>query len=583
MDVGNQQLRSHQQQYEQRMNTQTEQELTQERRDFLEDSQQAQEMIHQQPVLQQAPVQQLQDGQQQQMTRKEQNAQLRQQERERRRVERQRVQYQKNVAKARMQIDKAVDKIWKNQNSDVPGSDMTLSEDHACMKKVEQLERMIVTKVKDVRQATEYLLKLKELQDMAQVQDQYIQSIRMRTIQAPMYIQATTGKELPAEMLEAVREDTLKLQQSIAENPFQTEFDNLQKHIFSTDEEVRQAQQEDRQQVDAYEQRLSEIMEHSPGITRERARDQYLNEQLCPTLKNLERAREEDRAAVDAHSEAYNFLQYANEDLSAELRRDGREPLKPEEAEAMTREYLRDIMSQQNSFQIRVPNCDIMKRIISSGRFKTQMESVQSFGGVNDVEQRKAFTRRKFGVDGDTLPADMYEIYGYLSHGDLVEETNPNSLVGQGVGQYGQVIVKLKKERLRNRTTAVIGDSLTGINSSNAALQDRMDLQSVNGLQKQNVIVNAYRYLRAKKAGEDVSEFLNYEKALSSFEVSYTELQFHGQVTLDDIESVTLVANAQAATEGAVVEREMPEELQEMLQSLGIKAQIVKEDGLHEL
>lgn len=605
MDLGKEQLISQRQQPEFRISAQAEQEQTrriQESQVALENAQQVQEI--QQPVLQQAPVQHLPEGQQQQMNRKEQKSLLRRQERERKKAEEEQLKHEQKIAKAHIQIGITASQIMSEQNSGARATNMTLSEYHVCVGKVEQLEqqldRVIVTRIKDVRQATEYLVNMKKLRDLALKRDEEIRNSRVRTIQVPMYIQEVMKKALSEDMNEALNRERIREMNAI--NSFQEEFDKLQGQISRVGEQQKEAQveqreQEDQQQMAAYEQRLKEIMERSPGITKERAREQCLNEILCPTLKNFEQARVKNQEAITRHAlEGYDYVNFANVDL----RKAGfNHRLTLEEAEALTKEYLHDYMNQQNSFQIRVPNCDIMQRIIRSGRFKTQMESVQSFGGVNNVAQRKGFTQTKFGADINTLQADMYEVYGYLSHGDLVKETKPwidpkqskktikkseqGSFIGRQVSQYGQVVVKLKKDRMKNRTTAVIGDSLTESSSAISAWQDRMDLLSVGGGSKSNIIVNAYRYKKAKEAGADVSEFLDYDQAMYDLDGSYTELQFHGQVTLDDIESVTLLANAQGATEGAVIEKEMPEELLEMLHSLGIKAQIVKEDGLHEV
>lgn len=613
MDFRDEQLQRQQQQQEMMVHAPVEQEALQNRQNFLENPQQVQE-IQQAPVLRQAPVHLPEEGQQQQMSRKEQKAQLRRQEKER---NEKRIKHEKNVAKARRQIDKTVAEIRKKQKSGIPDTDMTLSEFRVCEERaqplVERLERMIVTKVRDVRQATEYLNKVKELQDMVQKRDQLIRGLRMRAIQASMLIKDVPEEELPEGIREAVTESINQEQEMIENDPFQTKFDDLQRKIFVTDEELRQAERRDRRQVKAYEQRLQEIMQQSPGITRERARDQYLSETLCPTLKNFEQARKKDSEEIRKtdieEKEYYDVMGAANDFLKDALKQDVN--LTREDAVALTNEYLHDYMNQQNAFQIRVPNCDIMQKIIRAGRFKTQMETGKSVGGVTVVETRKEFTKRKFGADVDTLPDDMYEIYGYISHGDLVKESAPDSHIGNSIAQYGRIIVKLKKDRLKNRTTAVIGDSLSRRNDTNAAWLDRMDYQSVGINVRANVIKNAYLYNKAKEANsENVSEFLDYEKMMQDNQICYTELQFHGQVTLDDIESVTLVDNKKLETEDETkteaekpmtkdekkiklekmlkkklekMEAERWEELQKMLRSLGIKAQVVKEDGLHEL
>ena len=75
---------------------------------------------------------------------------------------------------------------------------------------------------------------------------------------------------------------------------------------------------------------------------------------------------------------------------------------------------------------------------------------------------------------------------------------------------------------------------------------------------------------------------MDLENLLQDAQVGYAELQYHGGVRVEDIESVTLIADY-IAEEGVEVEREMPQELVDRLKALGIRAKIVKEGNEHEL
>ena len=252
------------------------------------------------------------------------------------------------------------------------------------------------------------------------------------------------------------------------------------------------------------------------------------------------------------------------------------EPVPTEEQlKQITTDYLRKAMKDV-SYQIRVPNCDIMQKIIANGRFKTQMET-QSSRAALDLEQRKNFTKNSFGVDTDTLPPEEYEVYGYASHGDLVKESSPDSRVGMGCEQYGQVIVTLKKDAMKHRVTTSVGDSLSNQMNARVAMVDRPDFISVGGKHRLETMTAAYKHFH-----DNPSAPIDFEEFVGDVGVPYVELQYHGGVKMEDIESVTLISNLKTSDiEDADVD--MPEELVNSLKQLGIKAIVVKDGVANEL
>lgn len=240
-------------------------------------------------------------------------------------------------------------------------------------------------------------------------------------------------------------------------------------------------------------------------------------------------------------------------------------------ADAVVGDYIREA-ARNASYQIRVPNCAVLRAILQSGRFKTQMET-NSSGGDLGIENRKLFIRESFGIDPDqTAPAE-YEIYGYASDGDLVQESRHDSQVGSRVSQYGQVVVKLKKDRMRDRTTMLLGDSLDSFASARLGWADKPDLQMVRN--RDCAIAAAYKHQYAQQNGAD--DPLSVERMLRDFETGYAELQFHGGVRLEDIESVTLLTDMYTP-EGQVqgLEQDIPKDLADQLKALGIQTKIVR-------
>ena len=359
-------------------------------------------------------------------------------------------------------------------------------------------------------------------------------------------------------------------------------------------EEVKKLTIKDYEAGNAEEMEKTEEMAYMDGVNR------YMQEEGME-LEEAEEAFEEERLKAkrpytllhlnekrDVTKEKYkkvfeeNFLDAINQ----EMMREGliEKPLSMEEADQVIGDYLDDIYKQSSSYQIRVPNCKIMGLIMQSGRFRTQVENVVSYGGTNDSESRKQFTSDKFGSDKNLLPNTDYEVYGYLSHGDYVKECrmeDKHNMVGTGVGQYGQIIVTLKKDRMKYRTTTTDCDSLDAYNSAHPILmEDKKDSSILKQMSKMEVLQESMRYKKKKEAGEDVSDMLSFDHLLETGGNSYLELQFHGGVSLEDIESVTLNANYVSDKKNFVPDQDFPPELLETLKKNGIKAQIVRGDKL---
>ena len=76
---------------------------------------------------------------------------------------------------------------------------------------------------------------------------------------------------------------------------------------------------------------------------------------------------------------------------------------------------------------------------------------------------------------------------------------------------------------------------------------------------------------------------MDLERALNKAGMGYLELQYHGGLRVEDIESVTLLADYQSKEPGFQPETEMPPELVARLKTLGIRATIVRDGAEHEL
>ena len=170
-----------------------------------------------------------------------------------------------------------------------------------------------------------------------------------------------------------------------------------------------------------------------------------------------------------------------------------------------------------------------MFNIINSG-FKNQFETNKSSGILND-EIRWNITKQLFGSDVNTMKPSEFEKYGFLGNKDIFR-CYYNSYAA--LSPYGSIMIKLKKETLIEKTTYTIGDSLlqaenkkiiggkVGLNSNIGGINiDKIgDITEVLTLMEDDVFEDA----------TNVAKELGYE---------FWELQYHGEITIDNVESIT--------------------------------------------
>lgn len=109
----------------------------------------------------------------------------------------------------------------------------------------------------------------------------------------------------------------------------------------------------------------------------------------------------------------------------------------------------------EGAFYLRV-HATALEPIIRSGQIKSMMETGTgaTMGGPST---RRTATEALFGCDASRLQPAHYPKYGYLSLPDAATDLVRTTELAY---QYGHVAFKLKKERLMQRTTLCIGNSL---------------------------------------------------------------------------------------------------------------------------
>lgn len=234
-----------------------------------------------------------------------------------------------------------------------------------------------------------------------------------------------------------------------------------------------------------------------------------------------------------------------------------------------TAEAFNEVMTElidEHDFAMRIPSVNILKEI-SETHFKNQMETGSSAGALN-FEMRKDAVSNMFGLDKsqvNKLKNKEFEKYGYLAHKDLKIDT----LKAESAKQYGGITVRFNKESIADRTTYTVGDSLYMSEESGgvAASVLKPSLAGVDEWLLQDNFI--------EEAGEEFVEDLrgatgDVELFLQKVQKPYVELQFHGDLTIDDVESISVA-------KFSLEERKLTPEIRQMLKDKGIQLNIVEE------
>lgn len=183
---------------------------------------------------------------------------------------------------------------------------------------------------------------------------------------------------------------------------------------------------------------------------------------------------------------------------------------------------LHDVLGdEENKLAVRVHRANLGK-IFKDGRLKTQFETNRSGGMLNHANRATA-EQKMFGMP-DNFPASDRPIYGYLSPG--ITQANENSL-----DQYGDVRIVLKRKAMANRTTFTYGDSL--------------------GAEVKPSLIESPSVASIDYPG-NISQILSESPVPDMNRFQYIELQFQGQVTVDDIDYIEFTS---APPESALVQK----------------------------
>lgn len=196
-------------------------------------------------------------------------------------------------------------------------------------------------------------------------------------------------------------------------------------------------------------------------------------------------------------------------------------------------------LMENSDFCMRV-DVDGLLGILKDNKFKNQIElkiekGVTISHGYRNPAYRAEFSQEKFGTLLGTSPYDNLkpfsdaEKYGFIAPKDMTQKVKNAG----GEIQYGDCVFTFKND-IKHRTTYTIGDSLSGDRCPKYVGEGfdefvmknesdvKMKLNDLTGLDQMRNIFD----LR--------------ERLLSRATLNYVEAQYHGEVTLDDVSSLSI-------------------------------------------
>lgn len=222
-----------------------------------------------------------------------------------------------------------------------------------------------------------------------------------------------------------------------------------------------------------------------------------------------------------AHKTLQNFVDNAKKWYNSHIENQ----LSADDINASSEALKKVIDNSAYSMRFRSANID---KLIESGRFMNQFETGTS-GGTLNAKYRRQATNQLFGLSGKRLKKPEFEKYGYFGNKDAYKDFAYNLTSYNGVFQYGDVIIHFKKDKVANKTTFTVNNSL-GPAVSKKLVADNPNRPNLVGIDN--------RVLKEKVDLLKTGKIETPEEASKALGVRYLEVQYHGDVNLSDVSSM---------------------------------------------
>lgn len=199
-------------------------------------------------------------------------------------------------------------------------------------------------------------------------------------------------------------------------------------------------------------------------------------------------------------------------------------------------------MIDNSAYAMRVPDESILNAILDEGRFKNQMETGSSRGTFSP-STRKGATSDLFAVPRDEVndfSKAEFEKYGFFSTKDPTKKPAGRMVASQ----YGEVLIRFKEDQVADFATMTIDDSLSfrygGAVPTKRPSAAALDIRAYDYNTPAEEFKDTLREWKdaAKKTGGSY----NPEDMARNIGARYMEVQYHGELTTDYIQSVSVSA-----------------------------------------
>lgn len=361
----------------------------------------------------------------------------------------------------------------------------------------------------------------------------------------PMYADKDDAKKYSELFIEYVNNVTFDIEDAIKNDVFKTDytkqdFDEMQKKpAQNLVDFINSIQQE---------QKDSEI--EAKGLT----------------SKDIQQIERKDNIDWDEmKKQAQEIFKYYKQTEEA-VKKQEEKQLEKEVVSKNNQKYYKQVMHdifERNDFAMSMNGSTLA--LIAKSWFMNQLESGRAPLGLTRNKRMK-LSKGMFGIPNDADFGD-FEKYGYLASKNPKDDFKYNE---QFTGCYGNTVVRFKKKNLLPRTTFTVGDSLYNFEQGWVTASPVVD-PSIASIKQGDVNKTIY----GMNVCENADQLKNTISIQGASRQKYIELQYHGKVTIDDVESVTINANSQNPDDYIDIYSEEMQEIIEMLKAKGIKVYYV--------
>ena len=202
-----------------------------------------------------------------------------------------------------------------------------------------------------------------------------------------------------------------------------------------------------------------------------------------------------------------------------------------EDEQNLIRKKIKNV-EENSAFLMRYKREDL-ESLTKTNKFMNLFETGTS-GGVPNTNARMIASKNLFGHNLDKKSFVSSEKYGYLSSKDFLKDIEFFSK-RHGTSQYGDVIINFNKDKIKDRITYTLDDSLLA-GATKAVVPGDFNKNLSLGIDKYN-LKKYYESLKSLLESDDAISLTKEIKKENGF-FRYIELQYHGDITLDDVNEI---------------------------------------------